>query len=166
MSNSSSNLLSQRDLDRIVEDTEILIKTDNHWLPALANTAALLFERMPGISWAGFYLFKGNSLMLGPFQGKVACVRINIGKGVCGTAFLNRETIIVANVHEFPGHIACDPDSRSEIVVPLKKGERTLGVLDIDSTSFSRFTTSDQEMLERVANLLILNCKIEEFVDC
>ncbi|MDD2431421.1 MAG: GAF domain-containing protein [Firmicutes bacterium] len=157
--------LDINDRDRLLNDIEILIKADNYWLPSLANTAALLYERMPDVSWVGFYLLKGTALILGPFQGKVACVRIDIGKGVCGTSFLKRETIIVPDVNEFPGHIACDPYSKSEIVVPLLKGERTLGVLDIDSTSKSRFTGSDKLMLEKVAELLTCNCKIEDFVD-
>lgn len=150
---------------KIVEDLEILIRSESHWLPSLANTAALLFERMPDISWVGFYLLKDNELILGPFQGKVACVRIAIGKGVCGTTFLKRETQIVPNVFEFEGHIACDPESRSEIVVPIQKGERTLGVLDVDSTSYSRFSERDQKMLEQVVSILTQHCKIEEFVD-
>lgn len=152
--------------DSIINDVEILVKTKPHWLPSLANTAALLYTKMPDISWIGFYLLKENELILGPFQGKIACAYIKIGQGVCGTAFLKRETLVVPNVHEFPGHIACDPDSCSEIVVPLKKGERTLGVLDIDSTSYFRFTNKDRKMLETIASMLTMYCNIEEFVDC
>jgi len=152
--------------EQIINDVEILIRAEPHWLPSLANIASLLFARMPDINWAGFYLLKGNELILGPFQGQVACVRIGIGKGVCGTAFLERRSLVVPDVHQFPGHIACDPRSRSEIVVPLIKGERTLGVLDIDSASYSRFTEDDQKLLETIASLITANCRLEDFVDC
>ncbi len=152
--------------DSIINDVEILVKVKPHWLTSLANTAALLYTKMPDISWVGFYLLHENELILGPFQGKIACAYIKIGQGVCGIAFLKRETLVVPNVHEFPGHIACDPASCSEIVVPLKKGERTLGVLDIDSTSYFRFTDKDRKMLETIASMLTMYCNIEEFVDC
>lgn len=164
-SENESAFLSELDREQLLNDIEILVKGDGHWLPSLANTAALLFERMPNVSWVGFYLLKSSVLMLGPFQGRVACVHIDIGKGVCGTAFIKQETIIVPDVHEFPGHIACDPRSNSEIVVPLFKDGRVIGVLDIDSTSKARFTTDDQVMLEKVAQIVTANCNIEEFVD-
>ena len=125
-----------------------------------ANTAALLFDALPGINWAGFYfLRKGaggeSELVVGPFQGKPACVRIPLGKGVCGTAAATRETIVVADVHAFPGHIACDAASRSEIVVPLLKGDTLLGVLDIDSPELARFDDADRRGLERLATLFV-----------
>ena len=120
-----------------------------------ANTAALLFERLSEVNWAGFYFLRGEELVLGPFQGRVACVRIKVGQGVCGTAAERRESIVVADVHAFPGHIACDAASRSEIVVPLLREGRLLGVLDIDSPVPARFTEMDRVLCEQVAALLM-----------
>jgi L-methionine (R)-S-oxide reductase len=113
-----------------------------------ANLAALLFWGLPDLNWAGFYFLKGNELVLGPFQGKVACVRIALGKGVCGTAAERRETLIVPDVHAFPGHIACDAASQSEIVIPLIQAERLWGVLDLDSPKLERFGAADAMGLE------------------
>ena len=120
-----------------------------------ANTAALLYDALPGLNWAGFYLYKSGELVLGPFQGKPACVRIAIGKGVCGTAAERRSTVIVEDVHAFPGHIACDSASNSEIVVPLLEGSELLGVLDLDSPKYARFGASDQRGLEAVAKIFV-----------
>jgi L-methionine (R)-S-oxide reductase len=120
-----------------------------------ANMAALLYQGLSGLNWAGFYFLQGGELVLGPFQGKVACVRIAMGRGVCGTAAEQRETLIVEDVHEFPGHIACDADSRSEIVVPLVKDGRLLGVLDLDSPNLARFDQADRKGLETAAQLLL-----------
>jgi L-methionine (R)-S-oxide reductase len=120
-----------------------------------ANLAALIWHALPNLNWAGFYLWSGKDLVLGPFQGKVACVRIELGKGVCGTAAAERKTQVVADVHAFPGHIACDPDSRSEIVVPLYLGDRLLGVLDLDSPNPGRFDAEDAQGLEALAQLWI-----------
>lgn len=122
---------------------------------ALANTAnfvGLLHDAMPQINWVGVYVLRGDELVLGPFQGKPACVRLPLGEGVCGTAASRLETLRVADVHEFPGHIACDPASRSEIVVPLTLGEDLVGVLDIDSPVAGRFTESDQRGIERLCH--------------
>jgi L-methionine (R)-S-oxide reductase len=119
-----------------------------------ANAAALIFHSLPDLNWAGFYRFIGDQLLLGPFQGNPACVRIQIGKGVCGTAAARRETILVPDVHEFPGHIACDPDSRSEIVVPLVKNNVLLGVLDLDSPKPGRFDITDKIGLEKLAEII------------
>ena len=113
-----------------------------------ANLAALLFGNLTDLNWAGFYFLRGNELVLGPFQGKFACVRIALGKGVCGAAAQRRETIIVPDVHAFPGHIACDAASRSELVVPLIDGDRLWGVLDLDSPKLSRFSDADAAGLE------------------
>ena len=124
----------------------------------LANTAALIFHALPDLNWAGFYRLAGSTLVLGPFHGQPACVRIAIGKGVCGTAAARRETVLVKNVHEFPGHIACDAASASEIVVPLLKGGVLLGVLDLDSPKLSRFDTEDQAGLEKLAAVLVAAC--------
>ena len=121
-----------------------------------ANMAAILFQSLPDVNWAGFYLLRDGELVLGPFQGRVACVRIPLGRGVCGTAAVRRETVVVADVHAFPGHIACDAASRSEIVVPLIRRDGTLlGVLDIDSPQPDRFTTADQALCEAAAALLV-----------
>jgi GAF domain-containing protein len=120
-----------------------------------ANLSALLFMELERINWAGFYFLNGDELVLGPFQGKPACVRIPLGKGVCGTAAETRETQRIADVHQFSGHIACDADSRSEIVVPLVKSGKLLGVLDIDSPIADRFSAADQEMLEAVARIYL-----------
>ena len=119
-----------------------------------ANTAAILFHHLPDVNWAGFYLLRGDELVLGPFQGRVACVRIPLGRGVCGTAAARRETIVVPDVHAFPGHIACDAASRSEIVVPLIRGDRLLGVLDIDSPRSDRFSAADRALCEAAASLM------------
>ena len=115
----------------------------------LANASALLYDTLADINWAGFYLAKENVLWLGPFQGKPACVRIPFGKGVCGTAAANRETVLVPDVHAFKGHIACDCASNAEIVVPIITGETLFGVLDIDSPVLGRFTAEDRAGLEK-----------------
>jgi L-methionine (R)-S-oxide reductase len=120
-----------------------------------ANLAALLFHGLPDLNWAGFYWLKDGALVLGPFQGKPACVRIALGKGVCGTAAQERRTIIVADVSKFPGHIACDSASNSEIVIPLLDGSRVIGVLDLDSPKLARFTTEDARGLEPMAQLFL-----------
>lgn len=114
----------------------------------LSNASALLFEELEDINWAGFYLVKNNDLYLGPFQGRIACTKIPYGKGVCGTALKNKETLIVKNVHEFPGHIACDSRSNSEIVTPIFKDGKIIAVLDLDSASLNRFDEKDKEGLE------------------
>jgi len=121
----------------------------------LANAAALLFGSLPAINWAGFYLLKEQELVLGPFQGKIACVRIKLGQGVCGNAAEQRQTLVVPNVHEFPGHIACDSASNSEIVVPIIKNDALIGVLDIDSPEFARFDDNDKTELQKFVQILI-----------
>lgn len=120
-----------------------------------ANISALLKQTLTDVSWTGFYLYNGNALYLGPFQGKVACVDITLDRGVCGKAARDRKTVVVPNVHEFPGHIACDEGSNSEIVVPIIKNKKLIGVLDIDSYKFNRFDSVDQLQLEAFVNLLI-----------
>ncbi len=120
----------------------------------LANAAALIYNSFEDINWAGFYLLEGDRLILGPFQGKPACIEIPMGCGVCGTAAKTKKTVVVDNVHEFPGHIACDGDSNSEIVVPLLKDGNVVGVLDIDSPRFSRFTKEDKDRIEQLANVI------------
>lgn len=125
-----------------------------HQIANLANTSALLYEVLPNINWAGFYLIEHDALVLGPFQGLPACVEIPIGNGVCGTAVLQNKTILVKNVHDFPGHIACDSASNSEIVIPFHKEGRIIGVLDIDSPMLSRFDKEDQAGLEQIVETL------------
>jgi len=120
----------------------------------LANASALLHQAMPELNWAGFYLMKDGVLVLGPFQGKPACIRIPLGKGVCGTAASEERTLVVPDVHLFPGHIACDPESASEIVVPLFQDGRVVGVLDIDSPVTGRFGEMDRTGLETFAEVL------------
>jgi GAF domain-containing protein len=134
---------------------EAVLQGERDWVCNLSQTSALLMQAMPDLNWAGFYLLKGGELVLGPFQGKVACVRIKLGKGVCGTAAARRETVVVPNVHEFPGHIACDSASNSEIVVPLLQRGALLGVLDLDSPKFSRFDPEDAAGLQRSVEILL-----------
>lgn len=132
-----------------------LLHGERDFIANCANTAALLWHSLPDLNWAGVYRLVGNELVLGPFQGKPACVRIKLGKGVCGTAAATRKTVLVSNVHEFPGHIACDAASRSEIVVPLVKDGQLLGVLDLDSPKLNRFDAADQAGLEKLAAVLV-----------
>lgn len=127
-----------------------------------ANTTALLFDVLPEVSWAGFYFMRGGELVVGPFQGKPACVRIALGRGVCGTAAARRETIIVPDVNAFPGHIACDSASQSEVVVPLISEDRLCGVLDLDSARVGRFDELDARGLERLAALFAQASRLEE----
>ena len=128
-----------------------------HLTANLANASALLWQELDGINWAGFYLAEGDLLVLGPFQGKPACIEIPFGKGVCGSAAQGDSTIVVDDVHTFPGHIACDGASNSEIVIPLHAGGRVIGVLDIDSPLFSRFSPEDRLGLEQFAAALEKN---------
>ena len=125
-----------------------------HPVSNLANAAALLWEALEDVNWAGFYLLEGGTLVLGPFQGKPACIEIGPGRGVCGAAAAQNATQLVPDVHAFPGHIACDCDSRSEIVIPLRDGGRVVGVLDIDSPVPARFTEADRLGLERFVSAL------------
>lgn len=122
----------------------------------LANAAALLWHTLPDLNWAGFYRLVGNELVLGPFQGRPACVRIALGKGVCGTAAAQHKTIVVPDVEKFPGHIACDAASRSEIVVPLLAENQLIGVLDLDSPHLNRFDAQDQAGLEHFCRTLVV----------
>jgi GAF domain-containing protein len=132
-----------------------LLEGEADALANLSNASALLAEALPRINWCGFYLLRGEELVLGPFQGKPACVRIPLGKGVCGTAAARRETLVVPDVEKFPGHIACDAASRSEIVVPLMDGAALRGVLDVDAPAAGRFDEKDREGLERFVSTLI-----------
>ena len=123
-------------------------------MTVLSNASAYLFERLPDVSWVGFYLRRGGHLYLGPFQGKVACTKIALGKGVCGTAVKEERILRVEDVHEFSGHIACDADSESEIVLPIRLAGRIIGVLDIDSPVKGRFTAEDEEGLRKIVQVV------------
>lgn len=129
---------------------ECLIEDDKYEVTILSNMSSFIYHSLEDVSWAGFYLFKDKQLILGPFQGKVACTVIPLGKGVCGTSALNQETLVVENVHEFKGHIACDSASNSEIVVPIIIQDTLYGVLDLDSTSFDRFEKDKESIIEMV----------------
>ena len=139
----------------VAEELRSLITDERDWLVNTANAAALLFHSLPDLNWAGFYFHRGSQLVLGPFQGKPACMRIELGRGVCGTAASERRTIVVPNVHEFPGHIACDHASRSEIVVPLLVEHQLLGVLDLDSPLLARFDDKDAAGLAAFVEVLL-----------
>lgn len=142
-------------LKQINEELRSLLYSERNMIANLANASALLYDRLEDINWSGFYLLNGKELILGPFQGKPACVRIAIGKGVCGSAAKDRKTYLVSNVHEFPGHISCDSASQSEIVIPIIVKEKLFGVLDIDSPVKNRFDEIDQAYLEEFVKILI-----------
>lgn len=142
-----------------------LLAGERDGLANCANFTALIHEALPSLNWAGIYFLRGKELVLGSFQGKVACVRIPLGKGVCGTAAERRETLVVPDVHEFPGHIACDAASRSEIVVPLIAAGRVLGVLDLDSPERDRFDREDAGGLEALVRLLLEGSDFGRLVD-
>lgn len=137
---------------------QALTEGEREPIPNLANMSALLFQALGQINWAGFYLMKRGVLLLGPFQGNPACIRIPVGRGVCGTAARTLQTQLVPDVHLFPGHIACDAQSQSEIVIPLLKDGALLGVLDIDSPVKNRFNQQDQKGLERLCAILVQAC--------
>jgi len=145
--------------DLMIKQVESLAEASRNYLPLMSNISALLFESLKDINWAGFYLVNNENLLLGPFQGKVACVNIEKGKGVCGTALLKDETIVVDNVHEFEGHIACDSASNSEIVIPIHHNNKVIALLDIDSPVFNRFTNQDKIGLENLVK------KLEELIE-
>ncbi len=140
---------------QLCEQLDGLLGGEKNFVANAANTSALLFQLMPDVNWAGFYLVEGDELVLGPFQGKPACVRIPFGRGVCGTAAAEERTIVVPDVGKFAGHIACDGASQSEIVVPLLNWGTVIGVLDVDSASLDRFDEDDREGLESVAAVFL-----------
>ena len=139
----------------LVQQVESLVAGESDLIANLANTAAAVYQKLARVNWAGFYLWREGELVLGPFQGQPACIRIKEGNGVCGTAVEERETLVVPDVHQFPGHIACDPASQSEIVVPIIVEGAVKGVLDIDSPEKNRFIEIDRKFLEEVVELLI-----------
>jgi len=141
--------------DQLASQLSSLLAGERDLISNAANFASLIFHSLPDLNWAGFYFLKNGELVLGPFQGKPACVRIKMGQGVCGAGAAKCETLIVPNVHEFPGHIACDSASNSEIVVPLMKDSRLIGVLDLDSPAPSRFDQDDAAGLETLVRILL-----------
>ena len=141
--------------DDLLSDLRGLFAGETDLIANAANAAAAMWQYLPEINWVGFYFIKGDTLVLGPFAGKPACVRIKLGQGVCGSAAASRETIVVPDVHAFPGHIACDSASNAEIVVPLIRNGLVIGVLDIDSPKFDRFQYDDRAGCEAVAALFI-----------
>lgn len=145
----------EKNYDTLIRQLEALIEGETNAVANMANASALLHQFLQDINWVGFYVTEGNELVLGPFQGLPACVRIPFGKGVCGTAAATKTTQLVPDVHQFPGHIACDAASNSEIVVPLIKAGEVIGVLDIDSPSKNRFDELDQTYLEKFAQSLV-----------
>src|SRR5436309_9408458 len=153
---------SKTDLyDQLASQLSSLLAGERNLIANAANFSALIFHALPDLNWAGFYFEKDGELVLGPFQGKPACVRIRIGQGVCGAGAAKCETVIVPNVHEFPGHIACDSASNSEIVVPLMKDSRLIGVLDLDSPLLSRFDEEDAVGLQRLVRILLASAIAE-----
>ncbi|MFC9542271.1 GAF domain-containing protein [Lysinibacillus sp. NPDC056959] len=139
----------------LAKQLDALLTGESDRIANLSNASALLNQFLPNINWVGFYVLQGEQLVLGPFQGLPACVRIPIGRGVCGTAVSKEETMVVKDVHDFPGHIACDAASQSEIVIPLKKEGEVIGVLDIDSPIVNRFSKEDQDGLELFVETLL-----------
>ena len=148
------------DYGMLAEELTALLEGVPHPVANLANGAALLYHALPELNWVGFYLLEGETLVLGPFQGKPACIEIPVGRGVCGSAVAQDRTLTVYDVHSFPGHIACDGASNSEIVIPLRKEGRILGVLDIDSPKIGRFDEKDRIGLEMIAKILEKHCFI------
>ena len=158
--------LSKRDSYReLNQQLAALLADERDGLANCANLAALFFQALPDLNWCGFYCLRGQELVLGPFQGKVACVRIALGRGVCGTAAAERQTIVVPDVHAFPGHIACDAASRSEIVLPLLHDNRLFGVLDLDSPREARFDQDDADGLSAAVRLLLAHSDLSRVAD-
>lgn len=139
----------------LIAQASALLDGEKDLVARAANFSSLLYHSLPEVNWVGFYFMQQGELVVGPFQGKPACVRITLGKGVCGTAAQQCKTILVPNVHEFPGHIACDEASQSEIVLPLLKADTLIGVLDLDSSKLARFDETDKAGLERLARVFI-----------
>ena len=142
------------DYNILREQIRELIRTDSWFVPAMSNISALLMETLPDLNWAGFYVLRNGRLVVGPFQGKPACIHIPEGKGVCGTALQEDRVLNVPDVHAFPGHIACDSASRSELVIPLHADGKAVAVLDMDSPRTSRFTAQDEEELKKAVEMM------------
>jgi GAF domain-containing protein len=149
------------DYDLLKAQIQSFAEADGWYVPLMANAAALLFEALGDVNWAGFYLLRGGRLVLGPFQGKVACIHIPLGRGVCGTAAQRDETQLVPDVHAFPGHIACDSASNSELVVPIHRRGAVVAVLDIDSPVPNRFSEADRAGLEALVKVLEAHIELD-----
>jgi len=160
MFNISDNLSNDKNkmYCEIIEYAKMLMEDETDYIANLANISALLNQALNDINWVGFYLAKDEQLVLGPFQGKVACIRIDKGRGVCGTAYASQTTQLVENVHQFSGHIACDSNTNSEIVIPIMSNDKVVAVLDIDSPHMGRFDNCDKVNLENLCNLISINC--------
>jgi GAF domain-containing protein len=148
--------------DLLIKQLPHVLEGETNVITNFANFSSLLFNSMKDVNWVGFYVFTGNELLLGPFQGRPACVRIKTGRGVCGTVFSEDKTMILDDVDDFPDHIVCDPATKSEIAMPLKKDGKLYGVFDIDSPILSRFDENDRNNLEILLNLLVEHSNIEE----
>jgi GAF domain-containing protein len=148
----------------LVSQLKSLLSTEDNLISNLSNLTAAIKDTFEKVSWVGFYLFDGAKLFLGPFQGKVACTTIELGKGVCGTSAVKRETIIVPDVNKFPGHIFCDSDSKSEIVVPIIRDNELIGVLDLDSHEYNSFGNTDKVFLEEICNFLSKEIFLPSFI--
>lgn len=154
---------NKKELYRLLaEQLKALTDSETNPLPNLANASSLLFYALKDINWAGFYLCENQSLLLGPFQGRTACIRIPLGRGVCGTAAEQNQILLVPDVHQFPGHIACDSASNSEIVLPIRKNGKVIGVLDIDSPLLNRFDDEDAAGLQQFIEILEQSCNFRE----
>lgn len=156
--------MNKNNYHQLKEELTSLLNEQDSWLANLANAAAFLYHKLEKINWLGFYLYEQSEqyLMVGPFQGLPACSRIKVGSGVCGTAVKEKRTIRVGDVEKFPGHIVCDPRSRSEIVIPLLEGDKVFGVLDIDSSRLNRFSSTDQQQLEQLVALITETINLAE----
>lgn len=157
------NISEKSNSHKLPEMLKNLIADEKNWLANTANAAALIFQELEGINWAGFYFMEGQELVLGPFQGRPACVRIKIGKGVCGSAVKDKKTYVVDDVDQFEGHIACDSRTKSEIVIPLFKEDEIMGVMDIDSPITGRFTDKEQKYLQELAEILVSGSVFPEY---
>lgn len=140
-------------MDTLLKQYRGLIENESDVVAVMANTSAFIYENLENLNWAGFYIFRDGELVLGPFQGKIACYRIKMDRGVCGHCATNRKSVVVDNVHEFPGHIACDSASNSELVVPVIKDGELFGVIDIDSFEFENFSEKDKEFIEGISEI-------------
>ena len=156
------NLTQKQKYESLLSMMDSLLKDETDVITNLSNASALIKALVSNLNWAGFYIIKNNELVLGPFQGLPACNRIQIGKGVCGTAALKGETMLVKDVHSFPGHIACDSQSNSEIVIPLKQNNKVYGVLDLDSPIAGRFDEEDKIYLEKIVGIINKYVNFEE----
>jgi len=151
--------------NEIIKMIPHLLEGERNFITNSANFSAIIFENVSDLNWVGFYIFNGKELVLGPFQGKNACVRISLDKGVCGYSATRKETVIVDNVHEFPGHIACDANSKSEIVIPILQNNEPYAILDIDSPIFSRFSAIEKDFFENALKVFLEHTDLKDIKD-